>query len=97
LSDQPIGIKIDPNHPDVLDPTLVIPESLVVIVEEHAEASPLSGYLERFGGYQGTVEDMFGQQRAVSFEQWKDADPETTLVSVQFRYLPSDKGRLEQA
>jgi hypothetical protein len=92
LSDKS-GIHLDPHHPDALDPTLVVPESLVVIVEEHPEGSPLSSLIKRFGGYEGRVTDLFGQERTVSLEPWRNADPEKTRLQIGFRYQPSDKGR----
>jgi hypothetical protein len=87
------GFTVDPDHPDVLDPTLVIPESLVVTVEERNDGAPLSALVERFGGYEFMVTDMFGQQRAVSLQPWMHSDHHTTRLVIRFRYQPSEKGR----
>jgi hypothetical protein len=93
MPDNPPGLSMDPNHPDALDPTLVIPESLTVTIEEQPEGTPLAVMLERFGGYEFTVTDMFGQQRVVSMEKWRNADHKKTRLTIGLRYKPSEKGR----
>ncbi len=88
---------MDPNHPDALDPTLVVPESLTVTIEEEQGGTPLAVMLERFGGYEFTVTDMFGQQRTVSMEKWKNSDHRNTRLTIRLSYVPSEKGRHDSA
>ena|SRR5258708_4347966 len=94
---KPPGLIMDPNHPGALDPTLVIPESLTVTIEEEPGGAPLAVILERFGGYDFTVTDIFGQQRTVSMEKWRNSDHRETRLTIRLRYVPSEKGRHDSA
>ena len=65
--------------------------SMTVAVVEDANGSPLSGYIERLGGYTGVVTDPFGEERPVSLERWRHADPTKVRVRIELRYQPVRK------
>jgi hypothetical protein len=49
-------------------------------------ARPLREWLEEFGGYTGRVPDHDGNEHAVSLESWRGHDPDTTWITIGFRY-----------
>jgi hypothetical protein len=52
---------------------------------------PLARFVERLGGWAGTVQDPWGCEHAVSVEHLADLDPERTYVQVGFRYVPAGR------
>lgn len=72
-----------------LDESNVDPATVTATVEEdEKEGTPLAGYIERFGGFNGVVIDAFDTELPISLEKWRNADPQKTRLRIALRYAP---------
>jgi hypothetical protein len=56
----------------------------------------LGSFVERLGGWAGTLIDPWGGEHYVSMEPYRDEDPERTFVQYGFRARPADGRRTDR-
>ncbi len=70
-----------------------VPATIGQKMPAHQHAQPLSRYVQRFGGkYVGRMPfPPTEQEYTVDLERWRNSDPDTTYISVQFHWLDPAK------